>query len=377
MRRIHRSLLGLIAALACAAPADANAERIRLIVGGADKIIYLPVTLAHRLGFFREQGLDVELQSEPSGVGAVDVLLAGSAPVAAGAYDHTIDLQAKGTSVQSLVQFTIVPGEVLLVATRAAGSIRSPADLGGHRTGVTGLGSSTAFLTQFLAAIHGARLADVTLVPVGSGESFADALRRGRIDAGMTTEPTASRLIASGEAKVLVDLRTPDETVRALGGLYPFTCLFVRTDWLVRHRAQAQGLANALVKSLHFISTHTAAEIAANLPDEFIDGSRSGYVRALAQSKLMFTSDGVMPPSGPSSVLKVLAVVDRALSDRSVDLRLTYTTEFVDAARRNAGRDHSRDSFTRTCGAVTRAEGFAASFAWRRLCRQGAPFAMR
>jgi NitT/TauT family transport system substrate-binding protein len=336
MRRISRSLQGLIIGIACAAPLHTWAERLVLVVGGAEKIIYLPVTLADRLGYFREQGLDIALQSEPSGIGAVDDLLAGSAQLAAGAYDHTIDLQAKGSSVQSLVQFTIVPGEVLLVASRAAGGIRSVADLRGHRIGVTGLGSSTSFLMQYLAALHGMKTTDVALVPVGSGHSFVDALRSGSIDAGMTAEPTASRLIASGDAKLLVDLRTAAETQNALGGLYPFTCLFVRTDWLVRNRAQARRVAKALVKALHFIASHSAADIAAMLPDEFIGGTRSSYVQALSRSKAMFTSDGVMPPSGPPSVLNVLALVDRPVRSRSIDLAQTYTSDFLSAAPADA-----------------------------------------
>lgn len=332
MRRIIRTLAGLLVALAAAAPVCARAEKTILIVGGAEKLIYLPVTLADRLGYFREQGLEVELQSEPSGASAADVLLAGAAHGVVGAYDHAIDLQAKGKSVQSLVQFTIVPGEVLLVASRAANQIRSPSDFAGHSLGVTGLGSSTSFLTHYLATLHGVKPADIKLVPVGSGQTFADALRRGRIDAGMTTEPTASRLIASGEARVLVDLRTPEESQKALGGIYPFACLYVRTDWLVRHRLQAQLLANALVKALRFIATHSAADIAGELPVEFFGGARASYVEALAQSKSMFTPDGVMPPSGPASVLKVLAVADRAVSSKTVDLALTYTSEFVNAA---------------------------------------------
>jgi NitT/TauT family transport system substrate-binding protein len=313
--------------------AAAAAEKTTLIVAGSDKQIYLPATLAQRLGFFREQGLDVDLQTETSGVSATDMLLAGAAHGVIGGYDHTIDLQAKGKSVQSLVQFTIAPGEVELVASRVSAEIRSPADWGGRNLGVTGLGSSTSVLTRYLASLHGVKPADLKLIPVGGGATFIEAMRRGRIDAGMTTEPTASRLIDSGQAKLLVDLRTPEATQKALGGLYPLACLYVRTDWLVQHREQAQKLANALVKALRFISTHTAAQIAAELPVEYFAGERDVYVQSLAQSKSMFTPDGVMPPSGPASVLRVLSSVNSYVHYRTIDLSQTYTTEFVNAAR--------------------------------------------
>jgi NitT/TauT family transport system substrate-binding protein len=174
---------------------------------------------------------------------------------------------------------------------------------------------------------------ELRLQPVGSGDTFIDAMRAGRIDAGMTTEPTASRAIASGDARLLVDLRTPEATQKALGGLYPFACLYVRTDWLAAHRDQAQKLANALVKALRFINTHSAAEIAAVLPPEYYAGGRAVYVQSLAHSKSMFTPDGVMPAGGPASVLRVLAAVNRNVQNKQIDLAQTYTTEFVNAVR--------------------------------------------
>jgi NitT/TauT family transport system substrate-binding protein len=324
----------LLAALALAGSVAAAGEpKTILIVAGTEKQIFLPAILAERLGYFREQGLDVELQSEPSGIRATDVLLAGSAHGVIGAYDHTIDLQAKGKSVQSVVQLAIAPGEVELVATRAADRIRSPADFKGARLGVTGLGSSTSFLTQYLALLHGVRLADLDMTPVGAGTAFMQAMRQGRIDAGMTTDPTASMLVATGEAKVLVDLRTPEDTRNALGGLYPFSCLYMETRWIRGHRDEAQKLANALVHSLRFIATHSAAEIAAQLPAEMLGSNPALYVQSLAANKAMFTADGVMPEAGPANVLRVMQKVSFAVRNKPINLRETYTTEFVKAVR--------------------------------------------
>jgi NitT/TauT family transport system substrate-binding protein len=308
-------------------------ERIVIMVSGIEKQIYLPGRLAERLGYFRQEGLDVELLSESSGVIAEDALLSGAAQGVIGAYDHTIDLQAKGKAVQSVVQFSIAPGEAELVATRMADQIRSPAQFKRRQLGVTGLGSSTSFLTQYLALLNDVKLGEITLVPVGSGASFIASIRQGRIDAGMTTEPTVSRLLASGEARMLVDLRTPEATQKALGGLYPFACLYMQTSWIGSHRKEAQKLANAFVRALNYISTHSAAEIAAQLPPEDYAGDKALYVQSLANSKAMFTPDGVMPPSGPATVLKILSVVNKAVRGKAIDLSRTYTTEFVAAAR--------------------------------------------
>jgi len=328
-----RTFLSAVAlAVFFATPAPALG-RVVITIGGSDKIVYLPAKLAERLGYFQAQGVDVELRSETAGVEARDALLSGAVQGVVGFYDHTIALQAKGKLVRSVVQFTVSTGEALLVSTRSAGALRSPADLRGRTVGVTGLGSSTSFLTHYLALAHGVKPNEFTLVPAGAGNRFIAAMREGRIDAGMTTEPTISRLLKSGEAQLLVDLRTPEATTRALGGLYPSACLYLNSAWTERNRPQVQRLVNALVNALAYIHSHSAEEIAGAMPADYDAGDRALYVRAIAASKPMFTLDGRMPHSGPATVLKVMTAIDRNVQYKNIDLAKTFTEEFVSAAR--------------------------------------------
>jgi NitT/TauT family transport system substrate-binding protein len=307
----------------------ASPSTIRIVVGGIEKQIYLPAALAERLSFFKEEGLDVELLSDSSGVNAEDELLSGGVQGVVGFYDHTIDLQAKGKFVQAVVQFSQAPGEAEIVSARQAEAIKSPAEFRGHTLGVTGLGSSTHFLTTFLAASNGVRANEFKVSAVGSGTRFVAAMREGRIDAGMTTEPTISKLLNSGDARLLVDLRTPSSTSKVLQGQYPGACLYMSASWIATHRDQVQRLANAFVKSLRYIDSHSAAEIAAQIPTDYLLGDRDLYVAALGDSKGMFTHDGRMPMSGPETVLKVLKTVNRSVQGKPIDLSRTYTNEFV------------------------------------------------
>jgi len=331
-RPLQKSML-VLALLAGAAHAAPAAERITLMVGGIDKIIYLPVKLAEQLGYFAGEGLDVRLRSQDSGSQGVDELLVGTSQGVVGFYDHVIHMQSMGKSVVSLIQFAQAPGEVELVSTRIPGPRVAMADLKGRVLGVTGLGSSTQSLSRYLALSAGLRLNQVTFVPVANGDAFIQAMNRGVIAAGMTTEPTASRLLDSGQARVLVDLRTPEDTARALGGPYPAACLYMETAWVARHKPEAQKLVNALVKALGFIQSHTAAEIAAQLPPQFYTCDRATYVKALARTKPIFIPDGRMPANGPAHVLKVLSRIEKSLQGKTIDLPSTFTLEFVNAAR--------------------------------------------
>lgn len=307
-------------------------DKVSIMVGGYEKQIYLPAKLAEGLGYFKAEGLDVELLNEGSGVDAENEMLAGAVQGVVGFYDHCVDLQTKGKFVESVVQFSQAPGEVELVSTKHP-EIKSMADLRGKNLGVTGLGSSTNFLTQYLMVKSGVPLGEFTSLPVGAGTTFIAAMQQDKIQAGMTTEPTISRLLKTGEARVLIDMRTVEQTKAALGGTYPAASLYMSTDWVEKNKATVQKLANAFVKTLKFINTHTGAEIADKMPKDFYAGDKDGYVKALDNGKAMFTPDGVMPTGGPETVLAVLSGFSKNVKGKTVDLSKTYTTEFVKNAK--------------------------------------------
>ena len=318
----------IIVAASLGASAANAADKITIIVGGYEKQIYLPAKLTEALGYFKDEGLDVELLNEAAGVDAENQLLAGAVQGVVGFYDHAVDLQAKGKFVESIVQFSQAPGEVELVSAKHP-EIKSPADFKGKTLGVTGLGSSTNFLTLYMASKAGLKPGDVVTVPVGAGGTFIAAMQQDQIAAGMTTEPTISRMVKTGEASVLVDMRTVESTRKALGGTYPAASLYMETAWVDAHKEEAQKLANAFVKTLRFINTHSAAEIAEKMPKDFYVGDKEGYVKALDAGKGMFTPDGVMPEDGPKTVLAVLSEFSKNVKGKQIDLSKTYTTEFV------------------------------------------------
>ncbi|WP_425452804.1 ABC transporter substrate-binding protein [Trinickia dinghuensis] len=286
--------------------------------------------MTKRLGYFEQQGLDVDVVTEPAGVNAEDELIAGAVQGVVGFYDHTIDLQSKGTDVESLVQFASAPGEVELVSSARAADIKSPADFKGQSIGVTGLGSSTDFLTRYLTQKFGLQRDDYRLLPVDAGKTFIDAMRHRRIVAGMTTDPTASELLSSDQAKVLIDLRTEASTREALGGIYPAGCLYMRAAWVDAHPDEARKLTHAFVKTLRYIHTHSAEQIVDQLPRSYYEKRKALYVAAFKAFQPTFSVDGRMPDSGPRTVLAILSAIDPSVQATDVDLSKTYTTAFLD-----------------------------------------------
>ena len=305
---------------------------LKIMVGGLSKQIYLPNMLTQRLGYFKQEGLDVTLIDEASGQSSENEVLAGQVDAGSGSYNHTIELQAAGKQMEAVVLLNVAPGEAEIVSAKEANQIHSVSDLKGKNLGVTELGSGTQTLTTALLHNAGISADQVHFIPVGAGDTFIAALQQGKIDAGMTTEPTISRILSTGVGKVLVDLRSPDSTQAALGGPYPFICLFMQNDYVASHKDVVQKLVNAYVKTLKWMHTHTAEQIADMMPADYYAGNKTLYVTALQNQMAIFSPDGSMPSGAPQSVLNIEYQSNLVPQSKQIDLSTTFTNEFVNNA---------------------------------------------
>jgi NitT/TauT family transport system substrate-binding protein len=311
--------------------ASKAAPRVSIMVGGLEKIIYMPFMLAEKLGYYKEAGVTVTLVEESAGQDAELALLAGQVDGAGGFYDHTLDLQTKGKKVESVVTMADVPGEQLMVATRLKDKVKTLADLKGLTIGVTGLGSSTNMLASYNVVKGGNKESEYKPLPVGAGQTLIAAMQNNRIDAAVTSEPTASLLLNKNLAYTFVDMNTKDGTEKALGGKYASTSLYMSTDYVKKNPGVVQKLGNAYVKTLKWMSTHTPEEIAAKMPEEYYAGDKALYIQALKGQLPMFTTDGKMPAGVPENVRKILSAFKPTV--KSVKLDQTYTNEFVDKVK--------------------------------------------
>ena len=305
---------------------------LKIMVGGLSKQIYLPNMLTQRLGYFSQEGLDVTLIDEASGQSSENEVLAGQVDAGSGSYNHTVELQAAGKQMEAVVLMNVAPGEAEIVSAKVANQIHSVADLKGRNLGVTELGSGTQTLTTALLHKVGITPDQVHFIPVGAGDTFIAALQQGRIDAGMTTEPTISRILSTGIGKVLVDLRSPESTQAALGGPYPFICLFMNNSYVDSHKDVVQKLVSAYVKTLKWMHTHTAEQIADMMPPDYYAGNKALYVTALQNQMAIFSPDGMMPTDAPQSVLNIEHQSNLIPQGQQIDLSMTYTNEFASNA---------------------------------------------
>jgi len=98
------------------------------------------------------------------------------------------------------------------------------------------------------------------------------------------------------------------------------------------HKDVSQRLVNAYVKTLKWMSSHSADEIAAKMPPDYLAGNKDLYVSALKNQLQIFGTDCKMPSGGPETVLKVEQNYVANFKGKTADLSKTYTNEFANKA---------------------------------------------
>ena len=322
------------AATTAAAAATPAPAKVSIMVGGLNKQIYLPNKLTEALGYFAEQNLTVDLIDEPSGKDTTVEVVAGNVDFGSGSYDHTIDIAAAGKSITMVALLLQEPGEFVMVSKQKADTIKSPKDWKSVNAGVTSIGSGTHTLMRAMTIKAGLNVSDVNFVAAGAGDTFIAAMKQGKIDVGITTQPTVLRMQKTGDGQLLVDLSKVDTTRAALGGDYPFISVFARADYIASHKDVTQRVVNAYVKTLKWIQTHSPAEIADKLPPDYYGADKESYVQALKDSMGMFSPTGKMDKSAAEFVFNTIKPFNEAVQKNpNIDLTKTYTNEFVDAVK--------------------------------------------
>src|SRR5438094_4022262 len=155
MKRAQAALATFALALVLTGTAHGQAvekRQVTLAVGGKTALYYLPLTICERLGYFKEQGLDVTINDFRGGAQSLQSLVGGSVDVVTGAYEHTIRMQAKGQDIKAVIELGRFPGIVVAVKKDRAASVKSFKDLKGFKIGGTAPVAPTNFCVNALLA---------------------------------------------------------------------------------------------------------------------------------------------------------------------------------------------------------------------------------
>jgi NitT/TauT family transport system substrate-binding protein len=288
--------------------------------------------VAEQLGYFKAEGLDVQVVDFAGGSQALRAVVGGSADVVSGAFEHTVNMQAKGQRLRAFVLQGRAPQIVLAVNRKTMPQFKGVADLKGRKIGVTAPGSSTNIMANYVLAKAGLKPTDVSFIGVGATNAAIAAIRQGTIDALAHLDPVITILERAGDIQVVTDTRIVAEADKVFGGPMPAACLYAPQAFIDKHPNTVQALANAMVRADKWIQAAGPGEIIKVVPEGFLLNDRAVYVDAFLKCKPALSADGLIPEQGPATAFKALASVDPELAKAKLDLGAVFTNEFAKKA---------------------------------------------
>ncbi len=140
--------------------------------------------LGNPLGFYKEQGVDVEFGTAAGSAATLQLIAAGQVQMGYIGMDVLILAKAKNPTLPVTAVYLQDRGNIYEIVVPEESDIKSVADLNGKNIGVANLASGA--IPSLRATLSDAKLnpdSAVGLIPVGNGAQAAAALRAGRVHA--------------------------------------------------------------------------------------------------------------------------------------------------------------------------------------------------
>jgi NitT/TauT family transport system substrate-binding protein len=324
-----------VAAFATAANAqNATLEKpvIKLGIGGKIQLPYLAVNIAQERGYFKEQGLTVEFNEFKGGSDSLKALVGGSVDFIAGAFEHTMYLQAKGETITSVVLQNNSFGVVIGLTKELAAKYKSPKDLAGLKMGVTAPGSSSALALSLLLSKVGLTDDALSIIGVGAGSQAVATMKAGRLDGQANFDPVITRMELDGDLVAVVDTRTKAGLDYLYGGPFAGSAISTTPDFIKNNPKTVQAFVNGMVKALHWLQTASAEDIANSLPTEFYAGDKEFYKKAVQANREMLSKDGIVTPALADNTRRIIASFNESVNKAKIDITKTYDASFATKA---------------------------------------------
>jgi NitT/TauT family transport system substrate-binding protein len=337
-----RLFIALLLTVFAWAPAPATAgepAKVRVIFPSQSRATATvsPYTIAKKLGYFAEEGLDVDYVPSDGSVQAAQITGAGTAEYGIATAEGVVAAAGRGTDMGVIFVYMVYHEPIFGLAVKKDSPVRSPRDLKGKTIGVASMGS--AGLTAAKAMLHEEGVdpeKDANYVAVGIGAVAGKALEDGRVDALALWDEQYAILQTLG----LNFRELPfTENYRKLSG----AGVLVRRDYLAKNRAQVLRFCRAIARATIFGLTNPEAAVKVNW-DVFPESKPKGVEEAKALRDAVFVFKrraakwdpnlGGDKRWGGMTAEEWKAYLTFLNLEGKVDLSKIYTTDLLDEVNR-------------------------------------------
>ena len=248
----------------------------------AHSIFYAPQYVSLHNGYFKDEGLDVEIMLTPGADKVTAAVLSGDAQIGFSGSEATIYVYNGGEKdyLKTFAQLTQKDGS-FIVSRNKIDNFNLEMLKGKYY--IAGRVGGMPFMTlQYILAKNGIKEDNLTLDTSIAFASMQSAFIGGTGDFVSLFEPNASQVEKEGYGYIVASLGE-------LGGVIPYTSYSAKISFLEKNSDTIKKFTNAIQKGLDFVHNHTSKEIAKIIQPEFPDTKEEDLVKAIEQYKSVET----------------------------------------------------------------------------------------
>lgn len=334
INRRHWSL-GLLAgalgmgALAGAANANPDMPKLTLLVNDTSSLTHLPVLLAEHLGFFKDEGLRVDILDQSSSAVTLETLATGGVYIWSTPYDQLFNPVGKSLSLVSLMQTGRTPQLALGVSRKSMANFKRMQDLAGKRIGVIELDSQARRCVDYAMVLAGGSPSSLNHVAMGSASHAISAMRNGTVDALCAPDPVMTLLEKKDDVDIVRNFRSAKDTQRLFAGPMPGHCLLAPQAFVKKQPQLCQAVVSGVARSLKWLRTAGPSDLLSQMLENPILLDRAVYLSAVDNMRESFSMDGLMSNDAVQTAFRLRNVLEPQQSEWRKELLSTYTNEFA------------------------------------------------
>lgn len=266
MKKVISVLMAvLLLALCCACGETETTTTVRLNEV-THSVFYAPQYVALELGFFEEEGLEIELTNGGGADKVMTAVLTNQADIGLAGPESCIYVYNQGKDDYPIVfaQLTKRDGSFLVGRTDAEFSwenLKGTTIIGGRAGGVPEM------TLEYVMRQNGVVPGEDAIVDTSvQFDMMAGSFTGGNGDYVALFEPTATEVEQAGKGYILT-------SIGEAAGEIPYTAYFASQSFIQEHADVIQGFTNAMAKGQKWVMEHSASEVAEVIVSQFPDTS--------------------------------------------------------------------------------------------------------
>ncbi len=281
-------------------------------------IFYAPLYVALNKGFFKDEGLNVVLESTNGSDSSMTTLISGSADIILCGPEQVVYAEEVKDRPMVFGQLTQKDGS-FIVGRQANSSftlddLKGKTIIGGRQGGLPAMTLQYVIESNGLTIGTNASKGEVNLRTDVAFANIASEFITSGNEYCTLFEPTATNLEKAGNGHVL-------KAVGDLSGYIPYTCFVAKSSYLKSHDEQAEKFLKAVYKAYQFIKTEPYSESAKALKASF-DGMTQTELEIAVEQYLAIDAWCASPVMTEESFDNLLKVLNNASKD---DYHPNYT----------------------------------------------------